>query len=324
MKKITLNKGQTPQPGQVPGQPMPQGQVPPQNMQGMNGNMGGYQVPVPGQNGFVPNMAGGNAGMGQAPTAQQATPLQQPMAAQGEKEEAPKPSRHARKTPTGDATAMETRVKKLTRATTVALATAALGVTFGIYSAVTSNATVALTKDGMTNVVVAAQQIEPGHAITDADLKTIEVPQAYVSSGASSDVATFTGQVAMTRIDSGSQMTTSVLAAQKDGSSLAGNLAQGTKAVTISVDETQGFSGLLKVGDTVDVLSTSKSVNGGSSKRITANAKVIALGSGLADTDNSYTAVTVQVTPKEAATIRAAQAGSDVSLVLHPTTPTKE
>lgn len=229
-----------------------------------------------------------------------------------------------KETKTGSA--MEERVKKLSRTATAAVAAAALGVTFGIYSLASANAEIAKTKEGMVNVVVAAQQIDAGSTITDDKVKIVEVPEAYVSSGAVSETDGFVGQVALTRIDSGTQVTPSVVAGSNGSGSLSSALHQNYKAVTIAVDEVQGFAGLLKVGDTVDVLSNENSLNGGSGSltRITSNAVVIALGSSLADSDSSYSTVTLEVMPNEADAIRNAQANGNVSLELHPTTPSQE
>ena len=226
--------------------------------------------------------------------------------------------------PRSNATAMEQRVQRLSRAAVASIAAAALGVTFGIYSLVSANSQIAQTKEGMVNVVVATQQIDAGTAITADELEVKEVPQAYVSSGAVSKAEDFVGQVALTRIDSGTQLTSSVIAAAKDASSLGAALTPGYKAVTIAVDEVQGFSGLLKVGDTVDVLSADSSMSGGAMTRITGNAMVIALDSSLSDSDGSYSSVTVEVTPNEADAIRAAQANGNVSLILHPITQSGE
>lgn len=230
----------------------------------------------------------------------------------------------AKGTKTGSA--MEERVKKLSRAAVASVAAAALGVTFGVYSLVSTNAQIAQTKEGLVNVVVATQQIDAGSSITEDKLEIKEVPQAYVSSGAVSKAEDFVGQVALTRIDQGTQLTSSVIAAAKDASSLAAAITPGYKAVTVSVDEVQGYSGLIKVGDTVDVLSNESSLNGGNGAltRITGNASVIALGSSLAGSDSSYSTVTLEVTPNEADAIRAAQANGSVSLELHPIAPTQE
>lgn len=263
-------------------------------------------------------------------------PQQQPLPQQPMQQGSPMPSsqmpgqppifQQAPQAPRSSASAMEARVQRLSRAATASIVAAALGVTFGIYSLVSTNAQIAQTKEGMTNVVVATQQIDAGTAITEDKLEVKEVPQAYVSSGAVSKAEDFVGQVALTRIDQGTQLTSSVIAAAKDSSSLAAALTPGYKAVTISVDEVQGYSGLLKVGDTVDVLSNESSLNGGTGtlSRITGSAMVIALGSSLADSDGSYSTVTVEVTPNEADAIRTAQANGSVSLELHPTAPSQE
>lgn len=211
-----------------------------------------------------------------------------------------------------DPMSMESRVRKLSRAATVASGVAALGLAFGLYTGATSSAELAKMHDGMTNVVVAAQTVEAGDTITSDMLAVKEVPKEYVSSGALSKTEAFVGQVAGTRIDSGSQVTDSMLSASRNTASLANATKAGKKAVTISVDDSQGFSGLLKVGDEVDVLG--KKSGEKSMYRITSKATVIALGSSLDGSASSYPTVTVEVSSKEADSIRSA---ASISLELH-------
>lgn len=232
----------------------------------------------------------------------------------------------------GEAT--EERIKRLSRTAVGAVAAAALGVTFGVYSLTSANAQIAQTKENLVNVVVASTEIPAGATITADALKTIEVPGAYVSSGAVSSTEDFVGKTALTRIDSGSQLTYSSVAGGRNTSSLANSLEPGYKAVTISVDSVQGFSGMLRAGDTVDVLTTSSTLGGSGMERITGSALVIALDgnlyteatggttalgtTGSSDSSStSYTSITLEVTPNEADAIRAAQAAGGISLELH-------
>lgn len=232
--------------------------------------------------------------------------------------------------------ATEERVKRLTRAAVASVAAAALGVTFGVYSLTSANAQIAQTKENLVNVVVAANEIPSGSTITAESLKTIEVPSAYVSSGAVSNAEDFVGQTAITRIDANTQITNSSVAGGRNTGSLANSLAAGYKAVTISVDSVQGFSGMLRAGDTVDVLTTSSSMGGSGLERITGSALVIALDGNLftqstggttamgstsssSNTSSSYSTITLEVTPNEADAIRAAQAAGGISLELHST-----
>lgn len=232
--------------------------------------------------------------------------------------------------------ATEERIKRLSHAAVASVAAAALGVTFGVYSLTSANAQIAQTKENLVNVVVASAEIPAGATITADALKTIEVPAAYVSSGAVSDAESFVGQTAITRIDSGTQLTNSSVAGGRNTGSLANSLAAGYKAVTISVDSVQGFSGMLRAGDTVDVLTTSSTLGGSGLERITGSALVIALDGNLfteatggttalgtsstsSSSSSSYSTITLEVTPNEADAIRAAQAAGGISLELHST-----
>lgn len=215
------------------------------------------------------------------------------------------------------------RVKRLQRTAVASVAAAALGLTFGAYTSITSGAEVAKTKSQLVNVVVASQQIEAGSVIGADSLTIAEVPQAYVSAGATSDAESLIGKVANTRIDANTQVTSALATGDGNPASLSAAVDSGFKAVTIAVDEPAGMSGLIKVGDTVDVLGTSSQLNNGALTRITSSAKVIALGSSLGDSDGSYASITLQVAPDEADTIRTAQATGSVTFELHAKSDTQ-
>lgn len=222
-----------------------------------------------------------------------------------------------------DPNSIESRVRRLQRTAVASVAAAALGLTFGAYTSITSGAEVAKTKSQLVNVVVASQQIEAGSVIQAESLSVAEVPSAYVSAGATSDAQSLVGKVANTRIDANTQVTAALATGDGNPASLSSAIDTGFKAVTVAVDEPAGMSGLVKVGDVVDVLGTSSQLNSGALTRITSNAKVIALGSSLGDSDGSYASITIQVTPDEADTIRTAQATGSVTFELHAKSDTQ-
>ena len=222
-----------------------------------------------------------------------------------------------------DPNSIESRVRRLQRTAVASVAAAALGLTFGAYTSITSGAEVAKTKSQLVNVVVASQQIEAGSVIQAESLSVAEVPSAYVSAGATSDAQSLVGKVANTRIDANTQVTAALATGDGNPASLSSAIDTGFKAVTVAVDEPAGMSGLVKVGDVVDVLGTSSQLNSGALTRITSNAKVIALGSSLGESDGSYASITIQVTPDEADTIRAAQATGSVTFELHAKSDTQ-
>lgn len=222
-----------------------------------------------------------------------------------------------------DPNSIESRVRRLQRTAVASVAAAALGLSFGAYTSITSGAEVAKTKSQLVNVVVASQQIEAGSVIQAESLSVAEVPSAYVSAGATSDAQSLVGKVANTRIDANTQVTAALATGDGNPASLSSAIDTGFKAVTVAVDEPAGMSGLVKVGDVVDVLGTSSQLNSGALTRITSNAKVIALGSSLGDSDGSYASITIQVTPDEADTIRTAQATGSVTFELHAKSDTQ-
>lgn len=213
-------------------------------------------------------------------------------------------------------TSLEGRVRKMSKVTTVACGVAALGLAFGIYANASTSAELTKVHDGMTNVVVAKSEVGAGTAITADQLEVREVPREYVSTGALSETDAFVGKVATTRIDAGSQVTDAMTAASRNPASLASATSKGKMAVTVSVDEAQGLSTLLKVGDVVDILGT-KSSNAKTLSRVASKATVIALGSSMDGSSDSYSSVTLEVTPKQADSVRVAQSNGSTWLELH-------
>lgn len=213
---------------------------------------------------------------------------------------------------------VEARVSKLTKVSIIAAVVAVLAIVVALYSTISANMELSVTRADMTNAVVATQTIAPGSQISAEDLTIQQVPSAYLVDNARSDVNDFVGGYAVAQIEAGSQLTTSLVAGAGNTASLSGAILPGTAAVTISVDEASGLANLLKVGDHVNVVQTDGSLNGSGSTVISANAEIVALGSSLESTADSYSSVTVMVPEGEAQAVRAAQASGNVTLILNP------
>lgn len=218
----------------------------------------------------------------------------------------------------GSATSEAQRVKRLggVTAASVALAVAAAG--FGAYSAFDANARIEGASAGMTAVLTAAAPIEKGSVVEASDLRVASVPASALVEGALGEdsAGAVEGRTATAAIARGAQITPGAVAGEGNASSLADALEPGSEAVTVSVDAQTGLAGLLKVGDTVRVVSVLGSMGGaGAASDVSAGARVVALD-GVLDGGGDYASVTLQVEPDEATAIRAAQAAGTVSLVL--------
>lgn len=283
------------------------------------------------------NQAGNHAGPQQtAPMPQQPHQPQQPqMQVPTQESPAQKPRRARKKTRSqnnpqpisssnesfaikGGTRAMEARVSKLSKVAMISVVVAVIAIVITLYSTISSTIAINETKADMTNAVVATHTISPGSQISADDLTIKEIPANYLVENARSNIEDFVGGYAIFQIDAGAQLTTSIVAGSGNTASLSGAITPGNAAVTISVDEASGLANLIKVGDHVQVIQSDGSLNGSGSSVVSANAEVVALGSSLESTTDSYTSVTVMVPEADAQNIRAAQASGNVTLILNP------
>ena len=94
---------------------------------------------------------------------------------------------------------------------------------------------------------------------------------------------------------------------------MSASIEPGREAVSVAVDAESGMSGMLRTGDRVRVLAKDDSALGAALSEVCASARVAALDSSLSNSEGGYSTVTLEVTPDEAETIRAA---SKVTLTL--------
>ena len=108
-------------------------------------------------------------------------------------------------------------------------------------------------------VIVAAKPLEYGVALTPAMLKPIAWPADEVPEGAflsTKDLLAKGSRAVLTPMARNEPILTMKITKPGEPASLSAMLADGTKAVTIRVDDVLGVAGLIKPGDRVDVLWT--------------------------------------------------------------------
>lgn len=190
-----------------------------------------------------------------------------------------------------------------------ALAAVTVGaVAFAIVFVGSAQGKIALLDANTTSVVTAIAPIEAGVVIQDSMLTVQDVPSYACVEGAIADPSSIVGRRAIGPIPTNAQVGESMLSGSQAPSSLADALEPQKVAVSLAVDAETGLSGLVKQGDTVDVLSESGCAAEG--------LKVLAVDSSLDESQPGYTTVTLQCDRAEAEALHAAQSAAPTRLAL--------
>lgn len=173
-------------------------------------------------------------------------------------------------------------------------------------------------------VVVAAVDIPARTTITENMLKETTLPSSVVERDALTSAGEAAGQLSLITIPAGSQVTGSKVGHPEDVG-LPVRLAPGKRAISIQIDRVKGISGLLEPGDRVDVLAIPPR-NGSElaqAATILRGIRVLAVGAALETTSatpspdyQNSTTVTLEVTPKQADLLAAADADTTLRLDL--------
>jgi len=150
-------------------------------------------------------------------------------------------------------------------------------------------------------------------------------PARYVNDNAVFDPKEISGQLTKAPVYPGEQILKSRVAGKNDPpEELAYIVPAGERAVTVAVNEVSGVAGLIRPGDTVDVLVTFK--NGGEQEAMTSTIlqkiKVLATDrnmnavTGKANQEEIYKTVTLSVTPHQAQSLALATEQGSVRLIL--------
>jgi pilus assembly protein CpaB len=187
-------------------------------------------------------------------------------------------------------------------------------------------------------ILVAAQPLQAGTLLKDADLREREMPPNAVPDGsfAVTDDARAEIRGAMLRryLDAGAPVIQADVLRPRDRGFLAAVLSPGTRAVSIGVNAKSGASGLISPGDLVDVILTQEFQRGDTpaGHRVVAETvltliRVIAVDQQIAQGAPAETpggvahvasTVTLQVTPEQANRVAVAERLGQLLLTVRP------
>lgn len=159
------------------------------------------------------------------------------------------------------------------------------------------------TENKQDKVVVAVQKIEPMTIITKDMLKTKSVNAKDIKSDAYSDISKVVGKIAAEEIASDDQLTESNTDDAEDSKyGLAVNIPKGMRAVTLSFEnDAQGaLDNLLKVGNTVDIISILKKQDGSTeAKMLMQKKQIVAINNTIFNQDRKSTSSGSSSSPSE-------------------------
>lgn len=170
-------------------------------------------------------------------------------------------------------------------------------------------------------VLVAKDDLDVGHAVTEADLATASVSAEQQPRNAFKDASELTGRVLLTGAVKGQPLLDSMLTPRGAGDGPQALVPRGMRAVAVEVTEVSAVGGLLVPGSFVDVLSTLQDdrAKEAVTRTIVENVKVLAVGQKLSSSEASPKkgdeqtiprSVTLIVKPRDAEAIElAASAG---------------
>jgi Flp pilus assembly protein CpaB len=167
----------------------------------------------------------------------------------------------------------------------------------------------------LVTVLIAAKPIQAntqGDSIANSNLiKAVEVKQSDLQDGAFTSATGLHDQIATTNIAAGDQLTAADFTSSSTGSSVAGYLAKGQRAVVVPLDSPGQVGGQIAPGSQVDVYALITPSNGNPYVReILQNMTVM-------NSDSSGN-VTLQATPEQAGKLIYASGNDKIWLTLRP------
>ena len=183
---------------------------------------------------------------------------------------------------------------------------------------------------GFVQVLVAADDIEPGSRLEDRDLRAVALPQSSVPPGAFSRAAQVRERGVILPISRGDFILPGKLAAANAGAGLPSMIPQGMRAVSVRVNDVVSVAGFVQPGTRVDVLATGNTGSGNERQTTTVleNVAVIAVGRNLdrnAPPDAAPAPViTLLVSPDDAQKLALASQEGRIQLALRNPLDTKK
>jgi len=200
----------------------------------------------------------------------------------------------------------------------------AIALTLGAIAAIATARWMGVQSNGAdapwTTVVVVAEPIEAGKAITAEQIKGIRWPGSAAPEQAANSTAEVIGRIARVYMMPGEPVLEGKLAPKDASGGLSSIIPEGKRAITVSVNEVVAVAGFALPGSYVDVLVSGKDDNKQSfSRTVLSRVKVLAVAQEtMADPDKPkvVNAVTLELTPHESEKLDLARNIGKLSLVL--------
>ena len=186
-------------------------------------------------------------------------------------------------------------------------------------------------KGETTQVITAAVSIPSNTRISEEMLIVSNIPNVALVSGYISEKTQAIDKISNSEIFPGEQILTSKLIAPGEigSDTLSYAISPGMRAITISVSETTGLSGMLKPQNRIDLICDFEYQQDGMNSRlysilVTENIKILAVDNVLSEagktgqqgTEETYTAITLEVTPKQVLDISMAESSGQLRAAL--------
>jgi pilus assembly protein CpaB len=192
------------------------------------------------------------------------------------------------------------------------------------------NARLAAMRSAPTGrIVVAARRIGLGERLTSADLRTLPWPDVTKPAGAFGRIDDCLDRALITPVVENEPVLEEKLAPKEAGGGLSVAIPKGMRAISVRVDDVVSVAGFVVPGTKVDVLATGATPNGDSVTRTALqDLRVLAAGQK-SEQDRegkpqTYTVVTLQVSPEEAEKLTMASTEGKIHLALRNIIDTQE
>ncbi|MWV55191.1 Flp pilus assembly protein CpaB [Chlorobium phaeovibrioides] len=197
---------------------------------------------------------------------------------------------------------------------------AAIALILGAMAAFTAARWVNISRHTGPKVVIVAQPIELGKAITTEQIKTVNWPGADIPQGAVSKATEVVGRIARVSMMPGEPVLPGKLAPKGATGGLASIISDGKRAITVKVNEVIAVAGFALPGSFVDILVSGKDANRQPfSRTVLSRVKVLAVAQETTaepDKPKVVNAVTLELTPHESEKLDLARSIGALSLVL--------
>jgi pilus assembly protein CpaB len=194
------------------------------------------------------------------------------------------------------------------------------GATIGVYRVITDMR--ASNRVVTQPVVIAAEDIPEGAALTAGKLSITQLPAAAIPTGAFTTTDSIVNRVARVAIFKGEAIVPGRLAPEGTTAGIEVKIAPGKRAMAVRIDDVAGISGLIQPNSRVDVLVTiaDQTNTGRISKLFMSNMRVLSVGTtvqrGADGTPINAATATLEVSPEESERLALATREGLIQLVL--------